>query len=234
MTHLEPTIEMSQSLQEITNYLDALLFNGELPPCYITLTRNNKVIGGYHSSDQWENAEGDKVPEIGVNSNLIAQGDPITLYNVLIHELIHLELTHKGTHGRVGYHNKAFAQRCHDLGLSITIHDKDAKPGQETGQSMATDIIPGGKAEKAIAQIPTDLAYYTSKIVDIDSNGQAKESDTPPKTGQGQAQRQTPPKTKSAGKRTKYTCAQCGLNLWGKSGASVICGKCMEHMIAAV
>lgn len=224
MTSIEPTLEMANSLQEITDYLDALLFNGELPPCYVTLTRNNNVIGGYHSDKQWTNEEGEQVPEIGINSNLLAEGDPLTLYNVLLHELIHLELTHKGTHGRVGYHNKVFASRCHELGLSIKCHDKNAKEGQQTGQKISTDIIPGGLAEKAIANIPTTLAYHTTNVIDIDGNGEPVP--VPPEDI-----KREPKPAKKSGKRTKYVCPQCGLALWGKADANVICGDCSRTMI---
>ncbi len=227
---IEPTVAMAKSLQEITDYLDALLFEGKLPPCYVTLTRNNKVIGGYHSKDQWENTEGDKIPEIGINSNLIAEGDPLTLYNVLIHELIHLELSHNGTGGRVGYHNKAFAARCHDMDLEIKCHDKNAREGQETGQAISTHLIEGGKAEQAIAQIPTDLAYHTSKVIDIDANGQPQEGAAPKTAPLPKA---PPQPKKQGGKRSKYVCPTCGLAMWGKSFANVICGDCGLNMIAS-
>lgn len=224
---LEPTLEMAQSLQEITNYLDAYLFNGELPPCYITLTRNNKVIGGYHATDQWENEHGDNVPEIGINSNLLAEPDPLVLYNVLIHELIHLELSHKGQSGRVGYHNQAFAQRCDEIGLDIQVHDKGAKDGQRTGQAVSTSLKPNGKAEKAIASIPTDLAYTAKHVLDIDDNGNPEQG-SKPKIIPAPA---PAPEKKSAGTRTKYQCPQCGLAMWGKAGASVLCGQDMQTMI---
>jgi len=228
---LEPTIAMAESLQEITNYLDAYLFEGKLPPCFITLTRNNKVLGGYHAQDQWENADGVIVPEIGINSNLLAQDDPLVIYNVLIHELLHLELSHAGTGGRTGYHNKQFEQRCNELGLSITCNDKDAVEGQQTGQSIETNIIEGGPAEMAIAKIPTDLAYYAKHVLDIDESGK------PEKTIPGEPGEPTPqkpveqPAPKSAGKRTKYQCPVCGLSMWGKAGAFILCGTCTQTMI---
>ena len=226
---LEPTIAMAESLQEITNYLDAFLFEGKLPPCFITLTRNKKVIGGYHAQDQWENQDGDIVPEIGINSNLLAQDDPLVIYNVLIHELLHLELSHNGTGGRTGYHNKQFEKRCNELGLSILCGDKDAVEGQQTGQAIETNIIEGGKAEMAIAKIPTDLAYYAKHILDIDESG------NPEKTLPGAPMPQTPtepkPKPKTAGKRAKYQCPQCAVSMWGKYHAYIICGDCMQTMI---
>jgi len=226
-SELEPTLAMAESLQEITNYLDAFLFDGKLPPCFITLTRNKKVIGGYHAKDQWENADGDIVPEIGINSNLLAQDDPLVIYNVLIHELLHLELSHAGTGGRVGYHNKQFAERCNELGLSIQCGDKDASEGQQTGQAIETNIIEGGKAETAIAKIPTDLAYYAKHVLDIDDDGQPEQV----LPGQPTPQKPTEPKTKTAGKRTKYQCPECGLSMWGKAGAFVMCGMCTQTMI---
>jgi hypothetical protein len=224
---LEPTVKMAESLQEITNYLDALLFNGELPPCYVTLTRNNKVIGGYHAKDQWEGNDGQSIPEIGINSNLLVEPDPLILYNVLIHELLHLELSHKGLGGRKGYHNKEFANRCEELGLDIQVHDKDAVEGQTTGQSVSTSLRPKGLAEMAIAKIPTDLAYTAKHVIDIDSNGAPQDGEAPVLI----PVKQREPKTKTAGKRTKYQCPVCGLSMWGKANAYLICGTDMQTMI---
>jgi hypothetical protein len=37
---------------------------------------------------------------------------------------------------------------------------------------------------------------------------------------------------KKTASKTKYTCASCDLNVWGKPEIKVICGECMEVMEA--
>jgi len=222
---LNPTEQMAKSFKDITEYLNAHLFDGQLPPVFITLTRNNKVTGGYFASDQWTNNDtSEQVAEIGINSNLLADGDPLTFYNVLLHELIHLEQYETKTNGRKGYHNQAFADRCDAMGFDIKVSDKDAVEGQKTGQAVATYLRPGGKAELIIANCPYDLDYSNSQALTIDDAGQ-------PQAIPEQEPKQEEPK--KSGVRVKYTCPKCGTRLWGKSGLDIICSPCYEHFIEA-
>lgn len=223
----KPTKEMSEALQGMRDYLNMALFDGELPECFITLTRNSNVIGGYHSPEQWENEEGVKVSEVGINSNIIADGNANMLFEVLIHELIHLEQHTKGIAGRTGYHNKAFADRCDELGLKIICSDPGATEGQRTGQAIATEMDPKGLAAQAVAHCGIDLPYWTSDIIDIDEQGQPQKGQEPRLV---QPTPKSKPKSKS-GSRTKYVCATCGMAVWGKSGLGIMCIDCGVTLI---
>lgn len=226
MENIKPTKEMSKALQSMRDFLNMSLFDGGLPECFITLTRNKNVIGGYHSHDQWQNDNGTQVAEIGINSNFVVDGDQVTLMNVLLHELIHLEQHHKGTQGRAGYHNQDFADRCYQLGLEVTCHDQ-GREGKQTGNKISTTLLHQGMAQKAIALCDIDLPYWTSQIIDIDTEGNPKEGQPP--TLQG---RMPEPKKKGAsGSRTKFVCPTCGAACWGKATLGIICAACMELMI---
>jgi len=225
---LNPTEQMAASFKNITEYLNAHLFNGQLPPVFVTLTRNNKVTGGYFADGQWTNNDtSEQVAEIGINSNLLAEGDPLTFYNVLLHELIHLEQYENKTNGRKGYHNQAFADRCEAMGLDIKVSDKDATEDQKTGQAVATYLRTGGKAERIIAECPYDLDYSNSQALTIDDQGQPQAI---PEPKQEPKQEQEP---KNSGVRSKYTCPKCGTHIWGKGGLDIVCSPCYEHFIEA-
>ncbi len=229
METIKPTKEMSEALQSIRDYLNMALFEGMLPECFITLTRNKNVIGGYHSAKQWENEKGDKVAEIGINSNFVVNGDQVTLMNVLIHELLHLDQYAKGTQGRAGYHNQDFADRCKALGLEVTCHDK-GREGKETGTAVSTQLTHGGAAQQAIANCDIDLPFWTSDIIDIDGEGNPTKGEAPAQ--QGQIVPAPKAKAKGAsGSRTKFVCPVCGAAAWGKATLFLICGQCTETMI---
>ena len=229
--NIKPTKEMSEALQSMRDYLNMTLFDGALPECFITLTRNKNVIGGYHSKDQWQNEDGQLVAEIGLNSNFVINGDQVTLMNVLLHELLHLEQNQKGTQGRVGYHNQDFADRCKELGLQVTCHDP-GREGAETGTNISTELIHDGPAEQALALCDIDLPYYTSNIIDIDGNGNPQEGEKPRTQGQIIVV-ETETKKGASGSRTKFTCPKCGAAAWGKATLNIMCADCLEHMIGS-
>ena len=226
----KPTIELAGSLQKMFDHLNIHLFDSQLPPAMVVCTRNGKVVGGYHSGEQWENEAGDKVAEIGLNSNVIADGDPVEVIGILIHEMAHLWQHACGTPSRPGYHNKEFAGKCFELGLDIKCLDKGAKEDQVTGQAINTQIAPGGKSELVIAEMAADpeldFSWWTSQSIDIDDQGLPV-----PVPGKGD---EPAPEVPKSGKRTKYHCAICGLNAWAKHGASLVCGECQRVMIPMV
>lgn len=220
---MKTNIKMANSLQAAYDHLNQALFVGQLPDCLITLTRNKRVLGGFFAADQWSDEQEKLVHEIGINANYLVDNDPTAFYNVLLHEMVHLYQHATDTAGRKGYHNQAFADMCFALQLEITVHDKNAAPGQLTGQNVSTELIQQGRAARAVANIPVDLAYYALHCLDMDDSGNVIIV---------QGQEKKPPK--KAGKRAKYTCPMCASSVWGKQGLSLMCMDCNRLFIEAV
>lgn len=222
-TAINPAIEQSTGISDVTDYLNEHLFEGKLPRAMVIFTRNPKVIGGYFSPSKWFNSNGQAVDEVAINANTMVEGDEIELFQVLIHELSHQWQFHRGTPGRGGYHNREWADFVMSIGLKpINVQDPDA----ETGDSITTVLITGGKAMKVLAGMPEELTipFYSEILGDPtvpapdDNKGDGIPDETPV------------PKPKS-GSRTKYTCSQCGTNLWGKAELHIQCIPCERNFV---
>ena len=194
--------------QQAYDYFNDRLFAGQLPPCLITLQRK-KGAYGYFSGDRFEsrtNAE-TTTDEIAMNPAHFHQGDLETL-DTLVHEMCHLWQHHFGKISRGGYHNKEWATKMLDIGLTPSSTGKPG--GKMTGQKVSDFITPGGLFEsEARGLLGTGFTF----------RWQSRESTKGKNGGSGK-------------NKTKYTCPDCGQNAWGKPGARLICGDCnqpMEH-----
>ena len=210
---LNPSVDQSISLIHAFDYLNNKLFEGVLPRPMLIFTRNPKVIGGYYSPSKWFNSAGDGVDEIAINANSMVEGDEIELFQVLIHEMTHQWQQWNGTPGRGGYHNREWADFALSIGLKpINTSDPDA----ETGDTINTILIKGGKAMLVLANMPEEISipFYAEILGD---------SSVPDKAALPE---QTPTPAPKAGKRMKYTCPKCGTNLWGKAKLNIMCIDC--------
>jgi len=217
-TTLKPSLIQDNAYYKAFDYFNKELFGGSLPRPYLVLSRNNNIVGGYFSPNQWADEKGKKVHEIAINANLMHQEDLEVLFVTLIHEMVHLAQYVEGTAGRKAYHNQDFADKCKVRGLkTININE----PDKEIGQSVTTELIPKGKAERAIINLPDDAIFPWLATQVIEESG---DGDGNGNGGSGDGQQKKP------GRRSKYTCVMCGLNAWAKPGASLKCGTCDKLM----
>lgn len=214
----KPITEQSEAYLKAFDFFNEELFQGALSRPMLCLTRNSNIIGGYFSPDKWRNETGKTIHEIGLNANLMEENNIIKLMNILIHEMIHLWQHENNCSGRGGYHNQAFADKAKELELSFQSPD-----GKETGDAVATHLKEGGKAELAVANMPEDAVFpWMANVIPPDGQPQ-------PQPGQ----QKTPEKKRPPGSRAKYTCPQCGLNVWAKSGVRILCIECDKTIIEA-
>ncbi|NIR13951.1 MAG: hypothetical protein GWN77_01095 [Gammaproteobacteria bacterium] len=240
----QPTVEQSQAFQEIYTHFDIELFEGTLSEAMLVMSRNKNIVGGYFSPNNWKNEDGTSIHEVGLNANVVAEGDLVKTYIILLHEMVHHWQHDRGTPSRTGYHNNEWGRMCVAIGLQPICHDSGKPEKKLTGQKMDTELIPGGLAESVIANMPFELPWYADEQILIDDDGQPMP--IPPDStgdggsgdgsGDGSGGRGVPPpsKPRRSGKRTKYQCTQCGLNAWAKHGASLICGDCTRAMVPQV
>ena len=96
-----------------------------------------------------------------------------------------------------------WAAKMKEIGLQPTTTGEPG--GKETGQSVTHYIIPGGAYAKAYARL---------KATDFQLHWQSA-----PMGQQAKAKKAS---------KTKFSCPECGQNVWAKPDALLICGNCYE------
>ena len=185
-----------QYMDTAFNHFNAALFDGKLPPVVITLIRKKNSAGYFHA-DQWQSNGGDaKLHQINMSPNCF-DSDLKKVLSTLAHEQAHLWQEVYGEPSRNGYHNKQWAAKMHDIGLT-----PDNFKGGETGQKVSHHIKAGGPFCKAADQLIKaqgwDKLPFVSPL-------------QPPKQSKG---------------RAKYTCPGCNTSVWGKPGLNIECSDC--------
>jgi hypothetical protein len=203
-----PTSQTYASLTAAYDYFNAGLFDGELPPCLITMQRH-KGAYGYFSSERFASADNptDITDEIALNPAHFATRSAAAVLSTLAHEMAHLWQHHFGTPSRTGYHNKEWAVKMREIGLIPT--DTGEPGGKDTGQRVTHMIEEGG----LFARVCSAFLATSPAVLYQD------------RAGDDSAVRK-----KKAASKTKYTCPTCGLNAWAKPDAPLICGDCESSM----
>jgi SprT-like family len=204
-----PTLEAYSELQTAYDHYNRALFQGQLPPCLITLHRGSHRILGYFSHNRFVRLSDGRTAtdEIAMNPMHFAGRESTAVLSTLAHEMVHLWQAHYGKPSRKAYHNKEWAEKMKSIGLQPS--DTGETGGKETGQKMNHYAIPSGafdKATAALLQTGFALSWADMGVQDRLS------------------------KPKKSGNRVKYTCPGCGANAWGKGGLHLICADCDQAM----
>lgn len=207
----KPTSEQAVALQNALEHFNVELFDGALDTgeLMVVFTRNPHIIGGYFSPEKWEDDDGNPIHEIAINSNIMLHADPVKLFGILVHELSHYRQWKFGKPTRNGYHNQEWCEFAEEIGLECY----DAQGNRtKSSQNVETRITKDGLTEAAIAELPEEaLLPFTAR----------PEPDAPTPSGGGSGGGSG--KAPKAGRRSKYTCPYCGINMWAKTGIKVLC-----------
>lgn len=225
-----PTQEQFDALNKAYQYFNDVLFGGELPGCILNFSRK-KNTHGFMAPERWRRVgeEDYTTHEISLTPYTLYR-EPILVFSTLVHEQCHLWQWEFGNPSRSGYHNKEWADKMEQVGLMPS--DTGQPGGKKTGQHMTHYIIPGGKYEQAFHAMPQEYTLpFTSLEGDLmkmivtgavgGTNGTDGKNSTDPKA-----------KTAKAKEKTKYTCPNCGVNVWGKPSLNLMCGDCNEPFYA--
>lgn len=213
-----------KTLNDLFDYYNERLFNGELEQCLVNLSRH-RGAHGFFAPGRWKDGE-KTVHEISINPDSINRPAK-QWHSTLVHEMCHLWQETKGKAPRKCYHDKQFAAKMDSVGL---VCSNTGQPGgKRTGQNMTHYVQAGGPFEKAFDEIGSEnLAALelplkpSIKHIDIDSilagirnsdNEDSEEIDEKP--------------VQKSGVKIKYSCG-CGNNVWGKSGLNFTCDDCEE------
>ena len=180
------------------------LFRAELPAVLLTLQRKTGS-GGYFGANRfsWRNGNDiDRKHEIALNPDGFVGRSDEWIVSVLVHEQCHLLQFVRGEAPKRHYHNKGFASIM--LGIGLMPSNTGAVGGKTTGIHMSHYILPDGPFAKAFAKLAASgwkLNLQSAPIIGREGGRTSK---------------------------TKFSCPQCGLNVWGKPDTHVICGVCLQ------
>ena len=188
------------NLESIYHELNNWLFDGILPPVMITFQRS-KRFKGYASKHRFERrylVDGDpeRVDEVALNPDLFREKD-IDIVSTLLHEMAHIWQFHFGKQTRPAYHDKEWAAKMEEVGL--TPSDTGLPGGKKTGQRVSHYITHGGAFETLYLQRFAGRIFLNYTSIPIDAQ-----------------------KAKKA-EKTKYTCPICGANAWGRPNMRIVC-----------
>jgi predicted SprT family Zn-dependent metalloprotease len=196
-------------LQKAYDRFNAELFDRSLPDIFITYQRKANSAGSF-SADEFSGRV-DNFSRDGIRLNpdvFVGQTDAQILQN-LVHQMGHVWQQHHGKPSARGYHNREWADKMKSIGLQPT--STGGVGGKETGARISDYVIPGGSFERACNKLAL--------------NGWRLNLQSAPREG---------PKDRVATSKTKFTCASCGQNAWGKPDLDINCRPCGIRMRAAV
>jgi len=246
--HNKPTVEFYDLLQQAYDHFNTRLFDGQLPPCMITVQRKRNTMG-YFSPQRWVNADGRKTHEIALNPAYFGNHSLIEIFQTLGHEQCHLWQYEFGKPVRASYHNREWADKMLSIGLIPS--DTSQPGGKQTGQRMADYPEPGGKFLQACIELMGSgfSLPWVDRVVAASESCHIRPLNHPEQPQQTPAQETEkeilllletpisdlvpglaePEEVKIAARakqKTRYHCSGCNTNVWGKPGLKITCGEC--------
>ena len=205
-----PTTKTYTSLDDAFSFFNRQLFGGRLPACLITMQRS-KAAYGYFAGGRFGSKDGKEITdEIALNPSHFHERSTEQSLSTLVHEMAHLQQHHFGKPSRSGYHNREWAWMMKAVGLIPS--DTAAPGGKEIGQRVSHYIEPGGRFDRACAELVSQ--GFDPLYVERWSEGGEKA------------------RKKKAASKTRYTCPDCQTNAWAKPDVHLVCGVCDERMEA--
>ncbi len=238
---MTPTKELYGALELAYNHFNTALFDGQLPAVLFTTQRQKNVMG-YFALERWVSVDGERCHEVAINPTYIGRSALIELLQTLVHEMAHCWQFTFGKPGRRGYHNKEWANKMEDIGLMPSTTGKPG--GAKTGEKMNDYPIPQGRfirecealigggygfpwvdrfaqaeADQGIASRPEiealalegeNLIKLTQSIEALIGNGAFANTSKLPK---GRI-------------KSRYSCPECRINVWGKPELNLACSDC--------
>jgi hypothetical protein len=197
-------------LQQAYDFMNAKLFDGELPDVLITLQRKANSRGYFHADRfNWRGSDGiQHQHELALNPDSFVDRTDEQIVSTLVHEQVHCWEVLHGTAPKRPYHNKIWAAKMITIGLMPS--RTGAVGGKITGVKVSHYILPDGPFAKAFAELA--------------ASGWKLNLQSAPSLGKGGAA--------SRSSKTKFTCTSCAQNCWGKPDLQVICGLCALPMRA--
>jgi predicted SprT family Zn-dependent metalloprotease len=210
MPKAKPTVAITPTvhakMQAAVDYLNAHLFDGELPDAFLVFQRRAHS-GGHFAPDRYvhRDAKDNHQHEINLNPDHFVGETDEKILSILAHEMTHLWQHCYDKPVTSGYHDAKWGAKMKAIGLYPS--STGAPGGKETGHRMQHYVVSGGRFAEVFAALAA-----TGWRLDLES-----------------AQR--PGKRAEPNSKTKFTCPSCGVNAWGKPELAIACIPCGLRMI---
>ena len=205
MPKAKPTVAITPTvhakMQAAVDYLNAHLFDGELPDAFLVFQRRAHS-GGHFAPDRYvhRDARDNHRHEINLNPDHFVGATDEKILSILAHEMTHLWQHVYDKPVTSGYHDARWATKMKAIGLCPS--STGVPGGKETGHRMQHYVITGGRFAEVFAALAA-----TGWRLDLES-----------------AQR--PGNHAGPNSKTKFTCSSCGANAWGKPDLAIACIPC--------
>lgn len=206
-------------LQKAYDIMNGALFAAELPDVMITLATRSKNTMGYYREFGFESRDnsGSFVGEICLNPASFHYCTDEKILSTLLHEMTHVWQAHFGKTSRNGYHNKQWGKQMIAVGLHPS--ETGQPGGKETGQSMSHYVIDNGPFSDLVTKLHSQQIHIAWQTPNNEPNPNTIAPGKP-----------TTKKPGSKATKTKYTCPDCSINVWGKGGLKLACVECDKCM----
>ncbi len=224
MAKSQPTREQWTAFEYMYKYFNRVLFAGALPPVILNFSRHANSYG-FFTPERWHRGD-ERTHEISINPAHLASRPPRDTASTLVHEMAHLWQHMFGTPPRKGYHDREWALKMKELGLTPI----DPSTGKErmSAPNLKHRIEAGGAYDQAFAAMPPEYLFpwqCDEAEMPRRAKGAAKVAgdDEEGEEGEGKA------KSKN---KVKYTCP-CAVNVWGKPDLALQCMSCGQPFAQA-
>lgn len=212
-----PTQRMFAALEIAYVHFNDTLFERELPPALLNLSRlsggKSAVTLGFFQPEAWRGDSGN-ICELSMTPISTARG-PQQYYSTLVHEMAHFLDHVRGVKPKSpGYHGKPWWATMESIGLPPVPGGKNGTSRIKVDHRIAED----GLFARAFTGLPKEAMLPFISIEGSLSLPGGKKGE-----GEGEAEGT---ETKQ-GKRARYECSgECGTTMRGPSGRTLICGDC--------
>jgi predicted SprT family Zn-dependent metalloprotease len=213
---LSPGTQAHHEVQLAYDFFNKELFDGKLPPCFVSFQRKGSRVFGYFSPDRLGSAAGKRADEIALNPRHFKNRTPVEVMSTLVHEMVHQWQHHFGRQrSRRAYHNKEWAGEMLRLGLHPSHTGEPG--GRMTGQQMTHYVMTGGRFEIAATKLQSmvpALTWFDLHAAELLPKG-ITETDLVAEQPM-----------RRSGRRTVYRCPRCRKRAESDSTFFAICGHC--------
>src|SRR6185437_2771166 len=242
---MNPTAELSNAMQLAFDHFNHDLFNNKLPQILFTNQRQQGMMG-YFAPNRWTSTRGKHCHEIAINPTYVGKATLIELMQTLVHEMVHCWQFCHGKPGRAAYHNKEWSNKM--IGVGLMPSSTGQPGGAVIGQHMADYPAPKGRFIKSCENLLKDKSFtlpwvdrfaresgitsdnekletITQALADIDVVAASQLTTKIENFFDAEAfvvqTLNTAKKVKS-----KYSCNECRLNVWGRPNLQLRCDDC--------
>jgi hypothetical protein len=147
--------------------------------------------------------------------------------------MVHLWQHEFGKPSKTTYHNNEWAAKMEAIGL---MPSNTGKPGgKKIGYRMDDYVIAGGMFEKAFKSIPKKYLLpwkCTEPLSSIQLSGSTEGGTNNSYYIEEEILEEVKSALSAANSKnkSKYSCPQCKMNVWGKSHLYIICGDCKRTL----